>query len=112
MQTWNWFYSLLWKQELQEYTHEVDMNFELEKAGLVLCWMEYVIRLHGGFGAQVKLGRADTLGGDVGKHLGVGDRVHNAVVLEDDPTEVGVKSSERCGLSLMGRGFIGKVLVK
>ena len=109
MQTWNWFNSLLWKQELQEYTHEVDMNFEMEKAGLVLCWMENVIRLHGGFG---ELGRADTLGEDVGKHLGVGDRVHVAVALEDDPTEVGVKSSERCGLSLMGRGFIGKVLVK
>ena len=112
MQTWNWFYSLLWKQELQEYTHEVDMNFELEKAGLVLCWMEYVIRLHGGIGAQVELGRADSLGEDIGKHLVVRDRVHDAVALEDDSTEVGVKSSERCGLSLMGRGFIGKVLVK
>ena len=59
-------------------------------------------------GAELKLGRVDTLGEDVRKHLGVRDRVNHAVAVKYDPTEV-MEPAEEMLSALGSAAFLRKV---
>ena len=53
----------------------------------------------------MELGRVDTFGEDVGKHLGVRDGVDHAVAVKDDPTEV-MEPAEACSVRLVAPRFL------
>ena len=59
-------------------------------------------------GAELKLGRVDTLGEDVGKHLGVRDGVDHAVAVKYDPTEV-MEPAEEVLSALGGAALLRKI---
>ena len=59
-------------------------------------------------GAELKLGRVDTFGEDVGKHLGVRDGVDHAVAVKYDPTEV-MEPAEEVLSAFGGAAFLRKV---
>ena len=55
-------------------------------------------------GAELELGRVDTLGEDVGKHLGVRDGVDHAIAVKYDPMEV-MEPAEEMLSALGGAAF-------
>ena len=62
----------------------------------------------------MELGRVDTFGEDVGKHLGVRDGVDHAVAVKDDPTEVMEPAEEMLstlgGTALLREVFYGRAV--
>ena len=62
----------------------------------------------------MELGRVDTFGEDVGKHLGVRDGVDHAIAVKDDPTEVMEPAEEMLstlgGTALLREVFDGRAV--